>query len=72
MDAIFLRDGNLPDETHMQPGTKFTKSWVMSNNGTVCWDDDTKVSCDWSIDTKLLLDGDSTFFCLRYISFTII
>lgn len=75
MDAIFLRDGNLPDETHMQPGTKFTKSWVMSNNGTVCWDDDTKLKFLWGNIPALsddpacvpsLLPGEEGAICVEF------
>ena len=44
MDAEFVRDGNLPDDTHMQPAATFIKSWVMRNTGPMAWDEDTKVS----------------------------
>ncbi|XP_006818867.1 next to BRCA1 gene 1 protein-like isoform X2 [Saccoglossus kowalevskii] len=51
MDAVFVRDGNIPDDTHVQPGTKFVKHWVMSNRGTQPWDSDTRLKLLWgSID----------------------
>ncbi|XP_072047079.1 LOW QUALITY PROTEIN: next to BRCA1 gene 1 protein-like [Amphiura filiformis] len=75
MDAIFLRDGNLPDETHMQPGTKFTKTWVMSNNGTRQWDTNTKLKFLWGniptmcqdpINVPALNPGEEGSVCVEY------
>lgn len=44
LSAVFV-DENLPDGTHLQPGTKFIKHWRMKNTGNVEWSSDTKVSC---------------------------
>ena len=37
MDAIFVCHDSIPDDTHMQPGTKFTKRWVLRNTGSLPW-----------------------------------
>lgn len=42
LSAAFV-DENLPDGTHLQPGTKFIKHWRMKNTGNVKWSTDTKV-----------------------------
>ena len=34
----FLSDSTIPDNTSMQPGQVFTKTWLVSNNGTCAWD----------------------------------
>ncbi|XP_071486099.1 next to BRCA1 gene 1 protein-like [Diadema antillarum] len=52
-DAAFMRDGNLPDGTHMQPKTKFVKSWIMLNSGNIKWNSDTKLKYLWG-DIKIL------------------
>ena len=44
MDAKFVRDDTVPDGTHVQPGTKLVKRWVMKNTGTHAWSSNTKVS----------------------------
>uniref|UniRef100_A0A8C4T9K7 NBR1 autophagy cargo receptor n=1 Tax=Erpetoichthys calabaricus TaxID=27687 RepID=A0A8C4T9K7_ERPCA len=44
--AVFL-DENLPDGTHLQPGTKFIKHWRMNNTGNVSWTSDTKLKFMW-------------------------
>ncbi|OBS66938.1 hypothetical protein A6R68_04527 [Neotoma lepida] len=41
LSAAFV-DENLPDGTHLQPGTKFIKHWRMKNTGNVKWSTDTK------------------------------
>ncbi|XP_065433656.1 next to BRCA1 gene 1 protein isoform X4 [Chrysemys picta bellii] len=41
LSAAFV-DENLPDGTHIQPGTKFIKHWRMKNTGNVEWSSDTK------------------------------
>eukprot|EP00079_Xenopus_tropicalis_P018000 XP_004918694.1 PREDICTED: next to BRCA1 gene 1 protein isoform X3 [Xenopus tropicalis] len=46
VSAIFV-DENLPDGTHLQPGTKFIKHWRMKNNGNVKWSLDTKLTFMW-------------------------
>ncbi|OXB71110.1 UNVERIFIED_CONTAM: hypothetical protein H355_015883 [Colinus virginianus] len=43
LSAVFV-DENLPDGTHLQPGTKFIKHWQMKNTGSVEWSSDTKVA----------------------------
>lgn len=43
LSAVFV-DENLPDGTHLKPGTKFIKHWRMKNTGNVEWSSDTKVS----------------------------
>ncbi|XP_039372312.1 next to BRCA1 gene 1 protein isoform X7 [Mauremys reevesii] len=42
LSAAFV-DENLPDGTHIQPGTQFIKHWRMKNTGNVEWSSDTKV-----------------------------
>ncbi|CAM5129150.1 unnamed protein product [Natator depressus] len=46
LSAAFV-DENLPDGTHMQPGTKFIKHWRMKNTGNVEWNSDTKLKFMW-------------------------
>ncbi|XP_021180678.2 NBR1 autophagy cargo receptor a isoform X3 [Fundulus heteroclitus] len=41
MAALFL-DENLPDNTRLEPGTKFIKYWKMKNSGTISWTSETK------------------------------
>jgi hypothetical protein len=46
----FVKDVSIPDETKMNPGQSFTKTWRVKNNG----------SCDWEIGYKLkLISGDA-------------
>ncbi|XP_056403816.1 next to BRCA1 gene 1 protein isoform X2 [Hyla sarda] len=44
--AVFV-DENLPDGTHLQPGTRFIKHWRMKNSGNIKWDLDTKLKFMW-------------------------
>ncbi|KAM3922815.1 next to BRCA1 gene 1 protein isoform 2-T2 [Leptodactylus fuscus] len=44
--AVFV-DENLPDGTHLQPGTRFIKHWRMKNTGNVKWSLDTKLKFMW-------------------------
>ncbi|EHB10757.1 Next to BRCA1 gene 1 protein [Heterocephalus glaber] len=44
--AAFV-DENLPDGTHLQPGTRFIKHWRMKNTGNVNWSADTKLKFMW-------------------------
>ncbi|HSH05410.1 MAG TPA: NBR1-Ig-like domain-containing protein, partial [Anaerolineae bacterium] len=37
-DSNFLADLTIPDGTLIEPGTPFTKSWQIQNNGTCQWD----------------------------------
>ncbi|KFO72106.1 Next to BRCA1 1 [Cuculus canorus] len=46
LSAVFV-DENLPDGTHLQPGTKFIKHWRMKNTGSVEWSSDTKLKLMW-------------------------
>ncbi|XP_065605179.1 next to BRCA1 gene 1 protein [Cyrtonyx montezumae] len=46
LSAVFV-DENLPDGTHLQPGTKFIKHWQMKNTGSVEWSSDTKLKLMW-------------------------
>ncbi|NXN13496.1 NBR1 protein, partial [Indicator maculatus] len=46
LSAVFV-DENLPDGTHLQPGTKFIKHWWMKNTGNVEWGADTKLKLMW-------------------------
>ncbi|XP_037742667.1 next to BRCA1 gene 1 protein isoform X2 [Chelonia mydas] len=46
LSAVFV-DENLPDGTHIQPGTKFIKHWRMKNTGNVEWNSDTKLKFMW-------------------------
>ncbi|XP_030076282.1 next to BRCA1 gene 1 protein isoform X2 [Microcaecilia unicolor] len=46
LGAVFV-DENLPDGTHLQPGTKFIKHWRMKNTGNVNWNSDTKLKFMW-------------------------
>ncbi len=36
-NAIFVADVTIPDNTHLDPGEKFTKTWLVQNNGTCPW-----------------------------------
>ncbi|NWS48255.1 NBR1 protein, partial [Probosciger aterrimus] len=46
LNAVFV-DENLPDGTHLKPGTKFIKHWRMKNTGSVEWSSDTKLKLMW-------------------------
>lgn len=46
LSAVFV-DENLPDGTHLQPGTRFIKHWRMRNTGNVKWNMDTKLKFMW-------------------------
>ncbi|NXR58837.1 NBR1 protein, partial [Rhadina sibilatrix] len=46
LSAVFV-DENLPDGTHLKPGTKFIKHWRMKNTGNVEWTSDTKLKLMW-------------------------
>jgi len=37
-DADFVTDVTIPDDTELQPGTDFVKTWRVRNNGTCAWD----------------------------------
>ena len=42
-NAAFIRDETVPDGTHMQPGTRFTKKWLVKNIGVRKWTIDTRL-----------------------------
>ncbi|NXY57364.1 NBR1 protein, partial [Callaeas wilsoni] len=46
LSAVFV-DENLPDGTHLKPGTKFIKHWRMKNTGNIEWSSDTKLKLMW-------------------------
>ncbi|XP_063816138.1 next to BRCA1 gene 1 protein isoform X3 [Pseudophryne corroboree] len=54
LSAVFV-DENLPDGTHLQPGTRFIKHWRMKNTGNVKWNLDTKE--DTSVHMTQQLEG---------------
>lgn len=37
-DSEFVCDDTIPDWTHVQPGTRFTKRWKVRNSGAKTWD----------------------------------
>jgi hypothetical protein len=38
--AAFIEDVTIPDDTVMEPGETFTKTWQLSNAGSCTWDDE--------------------------------
>ncbi|XP_022098398.1 uncharacterized protein LOC110983449 [Acanthaster planci] len=77
MDAVFVRDGNLPDDTHLQPDTKFVKSWVMKNTGPATWNKDTKLKYLWgsmptttpdAVDVPPVAPGEEGEICLEFVA----
>jgi hypothetical protein len=42
-DAEFIADATIPDNTHLDPGQKFTKTWIVQNTGTCPWSTTYKV-----------------------------
>lgn len=37
--AAFVKDVTIPDDTQIQPGTAFTKTWRLRNSGTCAWEE---------------------------------
>jgi hypothetical protein len=37
-DADFVTDVTIPDDTELEPGTEFAKTWRMRNSGTCAWE----------------------------------
>ncbi len=77
MDAEFVRDGNLPDDTQMQPGAMFIKSWLMKNNGPVNWNEDTKLKFLWGnmhgmtpepVTVPYLAPGEEGLVCVEFVA----
>jgi hypothetical protein len=60
-NAAYIEDVTIPDNTHLDPGQKFTKTWLVQNTGT----------CPWSTSYKLVhvdglaMDGAETFVPLQ-------
>lgn len=53
MNSVFLSDVTIPENTKLQPETKFVKTWRMKNDGDGVWSATTKVStANWVIFTK--------------------
>ncbi len=52
-DADFVTDVTIPDDTELEPGTAFTKTWRMRNSGTCAWEPGTA----WSFDSGDKMDG---------------
>ncbi len=49
LNAAYVADVTVPDDTQFDPGESFTKVWRVSNSGT----------CDWEVGTKLVfVSGD--------------
>ncbi|XP_071791513.1 uncharacterized protein [Asterias amurensis] len=77
MDAEFVRDGNLPDDTQMQPGAMFVKSWLMKNTGPVSWSEDTKLKFLWGtmhgmtpepVTVPHLAPGEEGLVCVEFVA----
>lgn len=41
LDARFIRDVTIPDNTTLAPGAPFVKTWTIQNSGTCAWDANT-------------------------------
>ena len=60
-DSAYIADVTVPDNTHLDPGQKFTKTWLVQNTGT----------CPWSTTYKLVhvdglaMDGAEAFVPLQ-------
>ncbi len=59
MDAEFVEDVTFPDGSHVQPGTKFVKRWLLMNTGTHAWSANTKVKYN-------LFRMIPAYFCILY------
>ncbi|KAJ8019585.1 Next to BRCA1 protein1 protein [Holothuria leucospilota] len=46
-EALLVSHTNFPPGTHLQPKTKFTKSWQVLNGGDISFDDKTKLKFLW-------------------------
>ncbi|XP_037347425.1 next to BRCA1 gene 1 protein isoform X1 [Talpa occidentalis] len=64
LSAAFV-DENLPDGTHLQPGTKFIKHWRMKNTGNVKWSADTKLKFMWGNLTLASTEKDVLVPCVK-------
>jgi hypothetical protein len=43
MNSVFVSEVTIPENTKMQPETKFVKTWRMKNDGDGVWSSTTKV-----------------------------
>ena len=48
-----VSDVTIPDDTVLQPGQLFIKSWRMTNSGDSTWEDGTKLMMDTTFDTEM-------------------
>lgn len=46
-DSEFVCDDTIPDWTHVQPGTRFTKRWKVRNSGNRAWDENILLKYCW-------------------------
>jgi hypothetical protein len=53
LDADFVADVTIPDDTELEPGAAFAKTWRMNNSGTCAWDPGTL----WTFDSGDRMDG---------------
>jgi hypothetical protein len=53
LDADFIADVTIPDNTELEPGVGFAKTWRMSNSGTCAWDSGTV----WAFESGDKMDG---------------
>ncbi|XP_053386661.1 next to BRCA1 gene 1 protein-like isoform X2 [Mercenaria mercenaria] len=47
MNSVFLSDVTIPENTKLQPETKFVKTWRMKNDGDGVWSATTKLKLQW-------------------------
>lgn len=47
MNSVFISDVTIPENTRMQPETKFVKTWRMKNAGDGVWSASTKLKLQW-------------------------
>jgi hypothetical protein len=52
-DADFVTDVTIPDDTELEPGAEFAKTWRMRNNGTCAWEPGTQ----WAFESGEKMDG---------------
>lgn len=43
-DATYLKDVTIPDNTRLEPGEEFVKTWLVENSGTCHWSSDVTVA----------------------------
>jgi hypothetical protein len=55
-DAAFVADVTIPDDTELEPGTDFVKTWRVRNNGTCAWEPGTA----WVFDSGDRMEGPHT------------